>query len=97
MCFSNCNLYAHYPTADTSLFQAITGQRRFWWTGLSDENSEGIWYGSRSNRIIKFTSWAPNNPDGGSEENYAVLYTQNNFDWHDRPKSYFYYPICQFL
>ena len=64
---------------------------------MSDENSEGIWYGSRSNRIITFTSWAPNNPDGGSEENYAVLYTQNNFDWHDRPKSYFYYPICQFL
>ena len=53
--------------------------------------------GNPPNRITKFTSWAPNNPDGGSEENYAVLYTQNNFDWHDRPKTYFYYPICQFL
>ena len=60
-------------------------------------SGKGIWYGAHSNTVTTFTSWAPNNPNGGTNENFAVLYSQRNFDWHDRPKYYVYYPICQFM
>lgn len=51
-----------------------------YWIGGSDKKSEGNWRWSSSQRM-KYTNWAPNQPDGAQEENYLLM--MGDGTWND--------------
>lgn len=60
-------------------FVGSHGQRV--WLGISNANLDGNWTVIRTGNPILFSNWDDGQPEG--KEDCAVLYTTENFPWHD--------------
>lgn len=65
------------------------------WIGVTDEESEGLWYWEHSRNAHNFTNkWWPGEPGGGTGENCAIL-DQSNLFWHDYPCDHLFGFVCE--
>ena len=65
----------------------------FYWIGISDNVTEGVWtfYGSDTN--APFLDWAHGQPDPNGD---CAVYDQNpNYQWRDGPCDRHYVPLCE--
>ncbi|XP_060577701.1 perlucin-like [Ruditapes philippinarum] len=66
-----------------------------YWIGMTDETIEGVWrwYGTGTN--VRFTDWAPTEPqDNGHGEDCAVFH-HPNYQWADVPCASNRIPFCE--
>ena len=67
--------------AENEFVRSVIGASNVW-IGYTDENSEGdfYWLNGETSSYTNWKSWAP---DGGSSQNYTVLY-KNGGEWNDK-------------
>ena len=67
--------------AENEFVRSVIGASNVW-IGYTDENSEGdfYWLNGEASSYTNWKSWAP---DGGSSQNYTVLY-KNGGEWNDK-------------
>lgn len=57
-----------------------------YWLGASDADAEGSWRWVDGDSLGGYESWAEGEPNGGVEENYAVMYKSTGL-WNDERKN----------
>merc|ERR1711864_68140 len=68
---------------ETALLGAFNVYDEDYWIGLTDQESEGEWIWADLGAPPKYTAWSAGEPNGGEEENCAVLfdaYEDNHLD-----------------
>jgi hypothetical protein len=62
------------------------GNQEAWWIGATDWEEEGAWKWVTGERW-SYSPWSPQEPNGGSTENYAHIQYWDPYGWNDAPGS----------
>ncbi|KAL7638642.1 UNVERIFIED_CONTAM: hypothetical protein RMT77_011214 [Armadillidium vulgare] len=91
-CQNNLGLHLFTPVKEeenlelfniSSTFQeCFANSLQVTWIGSSDIEEEGVWISQNNKSLVKYTSWSPGEPSGGSDFNCASMEKYNGY-WMD--------------
>lgn len=74
---------------------ADTGNAQWFWVGLSDVQTEGLFVWSLSQTKVTWTYWQSGEPNGGTTENCILTSKSTERGWIDAPCYWSIYALCR--
>lgn len=85
-----CVPFVHFLT----LYLLSLGDR--FWTSLTDEDQEGVWYWMTTLQLPVYTNWQPGQPDnGGAFYNEHCMTMNNPVGWGDTQCKDSWNAVCE--
>ena len=73
-----------------------TGEKRWWWLGLTDLGKDKRWYWVHSLKVADFLAFDQSNPGGTNAVDGVEMYPNGDYEWYALSTNSLRNPICQF-